>query len=183
MTDVNSLDNMNQGGENPDIKNTILKYGGILGLIGIISVMVTGILSDPSNPNQMAGIVTGCGSFIITIAIYVFAIKSIRDSEFNAGKISLGTGFKIAFLAGLLGTLIQVLFTYLYHTVINPSMLASARDLMDAAAEGADENTAGIMSSMSSLYSAKGQLLMGLVMGPIFSAIIGIIVAAIMKRD
>lgn len=183
MTDVNSLDNMNQGGENPDIKNTILKYGGILGLTGIITVMLTGILSDPSNPNQIAGMVTSCGYFIIAITIKVFAIKSIRDSEFNAGKISLGTGFKIAFLAGLLGTLIQVLFSYLYNTVINPSMLASARDIMEAASEGADENTAGIMSSMSSFYTAKGQLIMGLVSGPIISAIIGIIVAAIMKRD
>ena len=183
MTDVNSLDNMNQGGENPDIKNTILKYGGILGLIGIITVMVNGLLSDPSNPSQMGGMLNSCGSLIITIAIYVFAIKSIRDSEFNAGKISLGTGFKVAFLAGLVGTVIQVLFTYLYNTVINPSMLAAAKDLMDAAAEGTDENAAGMMSFMSSFFSAKGQLIMGLVIGPIFSAIIGIIVAAIMKRD
>ena len=64
MTDVNSLDNMNQGGENPDIKNTIFKYGGILGLTGIITVMLTGILSDPSNPNQSGIITQGSGNTI-----------------------------------------------------------------------------------------------------------------------
>ena len=183
MTDVNSLDNMNQGGENPDIKNTILKYGGILGLISIITLMLTGITSNPESQNMMLSSVISCGSFIVIIAIYVLAVKSVRDSEFNAGKISLGTGFKIAFFTGLLGSVIGALFGYLYNTVINPSMMANLADIMEAAAEGADEGAAGVMSYMSSFYTAKGQLIYGLIAGPLMSALFGIIVAAIMKRD
>ena len=183
MTDFNSLDNISEGGENPDIKSTILKFGGILGLISIIVLMLSGILSDPANPNQMASGAIGCGSFILSIAIYVMAIKSIRDSEFNAGKISLGSGFKIAFFTGLIGSVINALFGYLYNTVINPEQLAFARDMMDEAAVDADEATAGFMNFFSSFVTAEGQLISGLVGGVIFSAIIAIIVAAIMKRD
>jgi hypothetical protein len=186
MTDVNSLDDLSNGGKNPETKNTIIKYGVILGLISIIIAVLTNLLggADPLNPKPAVSFGLGCGGFIISIAVIVVAVKSIRDSEFNAGKISLGDAFKIGFFASIIGTVIAACFNYLNLTVINPEQLEAVREMMEESMAGVDEDSQGFTSFFTNFATNPGmQFVSTLIFGTIFNAIFAIIVAAIVKKD
>lgn len=186
MTDTNSLDDLSKGGKNPETKNTIIKYGVILGLVSVIIAVLTNLLggADPLNPKPAVSIGLGCGGFIISIVIIVMAVKSIRDSAHNGGRISLGDAFLIGFLSALIGTVIAALYNYLNLTVINPEQLEVVREMMEESMESVEDEAQGMVSFFTNFATSPSmQLLSTLIFGSIINAIIAIIVAAIMKKD
>lgn len=186
MTDTNSLDDLSKGGKNPETKSTIIKYGVILGLVSVIMAVLTNLLggADPMNPNPAVSVGLGCGGFIISIVIIVMAVKAIRDSSFNDGKISLGDAFLIGFLSALIGTVIAALYNYINLTLINPEQLEVVREMMEESMESVEDEAQGVVSFFTNFATNPTmQFFSTLVFGAIFNAIIAIIVAAIMKKD
>ncbi len=186
MTDANSLDDLSKGGKNPETKSTIIKYGVILGLVSVIIAVLTNLLggADPLNPKPAVSVGLGCGGFILSIVIIVMAVKSIRDSAHNGGRISLGDAFLIGFLSALIGTVIAALYNYLNLTVINPEQLEVVREMMEESLESVEDEAQGMVSFFTDFATNPSmQLLSTLFFGSIINAIIAIIVAAIMKKD
>lgn len=186
MTDANSLDDLSKGGKNPETKSTIIKYGVILGLISIILAVLTNLLggADPLNPKPAVSFGLGCGGFIISIITIVLAVKSIKDSHFNGGKISIGEAFKIGFFITLIATILGACYNYLNLTVINPEQLEALREIMEESMSGIEDDAQGVASFFTGFATNPAmQFVSTLIFGSIFNAIFAIIVAAIMKQD
>ncbi len=76
------------------MKNTILKYGAIAGLI-TTGMMIISTTMHNQNPDFKGSEIIGfAGMFIAFIFIFI-GIKSFRDKQ-NNGVISFGTGFKFS---------------------------------------------------------------------------------------
>ncbi len=89
------------------MKNTILKYGAIAGLI-TTGMMIISTTMHNQNPDFKGSEIIGfAGMFIAFIFIFI-GIKSFRDKQ-NNGVISFGTGFKIGFLISLIASTMYVL--------------------------------------------------------------------------
>ena len=186
MTDANSLDDLSKGGKNPETKSTIIKYGVILGLASVIIAVLTNLLggADPFNPKPAVSIGLGCGGFILSIVIIVMAVKSIRDSAHNGGRINIGDAFLLGFFVAMIGTLMGAVYNFLNLTVINPEQLEVVREMMEEAMESAGDDAQGVASFFTNFATNPTmQFVSTLVGGAFFNAIIAIIVAAIMKKD
>ncbi|MBK8601470.1 MAG: DUF4199 domain-containing protein [Flavobacterium sp.] len=89
------------------MKNTILKYGAIAGLI-TTGMMIISTTMHNQNPDFKGSEIIGfAGMFIAFIFIFI-GIKSFRDKQ-NNGVISFGTGFKIGFLISLIASTMYVI--------------------------------------------------------------------------
>ena len=185
----NSIDNLGAKEKNPDTKQVIIRYGVILGFISVILAVVMNILGagDPMNPKPGASMAIGCGSLILSIVLMVLAVKAIRDSQHNGGKIKLGDAFMLSFLVGMIATVIGSLYNFIDVSFLNPEKMEMTREMMEQAFEDAgevDEAAQGITSFfMNFATNPTAQLISTIIGGAFFNAIIAIIVAAIMKKD
>lgn len=100
--------------------STGLKYGLILGLISILFTVVmyaTGLLT-----NQMAGMIQGVFSLIVSFAVLFFAIKHHRDAK-QEGYIVLSKAIGVGIITAIISALITSIFSYLLFTVIDPGLM------------------------------------------------------------
>ncbi len=182
---MSTLDNPQVEPVNTSPQQTILRYGGIGGLVLIVYSLLNFVLglSKPS-----AGTFVGFLNIFVVIAIYVFMmIYAVRDHRDNnqGGYITFGKAFTVAFLTSLLAALINTVFTILYMNVIDPGYVG---DIMKASEEfyessGMPEQQIEMsLSWAKSMMEPKGQMILFLI-GTIFGAIISLIVASSMKKN
>ncbi len=170
------------------IWKTTLTYGLYLALISIaISVVVWagGLLESMG---LFGGIFIALGSFLITFIVMFMFARSFRNNELG-GYASFGDIFKFAILVILFSTLISLIYTYIFHTFIDPGytehimavMQQKTLDFMaskgvpEAQMDKAIEKFQEIPTMAKTLWqSALGGLIGG--------AIISLIVAAIVKK-
>ena len=166
------------------IRNNTLKLGLLIGLLGVIINVIIYLVK----PQLFGSFSFGLLLIVIYIVIYFIAVFSVRKS--NGGYIS----FKEAFLASmgiiLISTFIELVFKLVLHNVIDPG-------LSSAVQEGAMESMRGLLEwfgvpedeieqSLEDMdggdqYTVAAQL-KGFVYGIIFSAILSLIIAAIVKK-
>ncbi len=161
---------------------TAIKYGGILGAIAVVLGLImylTG-MTDPesSNPAVSGGI--GCLSIILTIVIYVMAVKKHRDVDLG-GAISFGRAFGVGMATSLVYGGISVVWGLLFNNLIAPDMMEKTREMMMEQAqpgqEGMMETIANVTTSpiLGPIATLIGSLIIG--------AIVSLIVGAIMKKE
>jgi len=91
-------------------------------LLGIILVVYSLILYLAGlNENQWLSAV----SYVITAIVLYFVIINFRDKQQN-GFLSYGKGVTVGLLTGLFASVIFAIFTYIYLTYIDPSILEQA---------------------------------------------------------
>lgn len=151
-------------------------------MIGIVIglVMYLGGMTDPETANQGLSSGIGCLSIIISIVVYVMAIKKHRDTDLG-GSISFGRAFGIGMATSLVYGGISMVWGLIFNNLIAPDILEQTREMMIEQAQPGQEE---FMETIANLVASP-------VLGPIFTvvgslvfgAIISLIIAAIMKKD
>jgi hypothetical protein len=122
-------------------------------------------------------------AYIPFIAFLLLAQKEFRDQL--GGYMSFGEGFSIAWRYGVFSGLILAVFLYLYYAILSPEMytkmLQEVRDSMAAKGLSSDQVDQGMqfLNKMELFF-----VVLGAAIGtPITSMIIGVIGAAILKKE
>ncbi|WP_319503245.1 DUF4199 domain-containing protein [uncultured Draconibacterium sp.] len=151
--------------------NVIIWAGGVMESLGIFGSVIVALLS-----------------FVISFVILFIFTKNYRNKEFE-GYISFAEAFKFAMLVTVVSTVILVIYTYIFHSFIDPNymenLMASmqqktlefmeSRGVPDASIDQAMEKFKEIPTIAKTLRQAA---LSGIIGG----GIISLIVAAIVKK-
>jgi hypothetical protein len=164
---------------------TALRYGVIGGLISVTFGLIANLTGLSTPTSIMGGILIFIISLVIVIGIGYVTIRHHRENELG-GYITFKRGFQVAFVALLISTIINSLWSVLYMTVIDPGAMNEAM----AATEEMLSNF-GIPQSeidkqleeMEKNFTVSGILKNGLVWGSIFAAVVTAIQSAIMKSE
>ncbi len=161
---------------------TAMRYGGILGAIGVVFGLVMYLMgmTEPENAQSGGAIGLGCLSGVITIVGLVMAIKKHRDQDLG-GAISFGRAIGVGTATALISGVISAVWGLLLNNVIDPDMMERTREAMMENAQPGQEEMMETMANIfaNPVFSPIATILGSIVMGFILSLIIG----AIMKKD
>lgn len=163
-----------------------MNYGGIIAAIMIIITLIQylGGFSDPANAQSPTAMVIGFISFAVWIGGVIMAVKAHR-SELG-GYMSFGQGFRVAFFTFLVISAISAVWNFVFYTFIATEFLEKTLEFVQYTMEdaGADDDTIEMMMGIySRFYTPTGFMLMTLIGGTIFGAIVALIMGAAMKKE
>jgi hypothetical protein len=158
-----------------------LIYGAILGFVSVFISLVfyfIGLVTE--NWTDWVNILIG-------IALLVYLMIHYRK-EYLGGYASFGQIFIMVLVsAGIIATIISVLYTYILHTHIDPGLIDQIKIATEEKITSNsmisesmyDDIFARMEKSMSVAYMIK----IALIFGPVVNAIIGLIVAVFVKKE
>ncbi len=158
-----------------------LIYGAILGLVSVfISLVFYFIGMATVNWTNWVNLLVG-------IVLLVYLMIQYRNVHLG-GYASFGQIFVMVLVsAGIVSTIIGALYQYLLFTVIDPGLVDQIRI---AAEEKIMSNSRipesmydDIMEKMEKRMKVGYMVKMALIFGPIVNAIIGLIIAAFLKKE
>jgi tetrahydromethanopterin S-methyltransferase subunit B len=164
-----------------------IRYGLILGLIGIVLSLILYLLTGGSNFPSNAWIffaVIGVGSIIINIVGQVLATKAYRTEI--GGYISFGKAFQAAFFTALVAIGVGLIWQVFNETVLIGDMEQYTENVSKLFMEPFGMDPDAIEQALDAqrpLYKGLARNLLNTVMsGVIGSAIFSLIVGAAMKK-
>ena len=163
--------------------SVVIKWGLIYGLIGVIYVFLSAMLGLQGAGSIAIGIVAWLFTVGLAFLMYFLATKEYRGE--NGNLISLGRGFGINMLVGLIGGAIRGGGFYIYAKFIDPSYVQNMIEAQMEAQEqfgGPSASSAEVPAFVKFLQTAEfmaGSTFFGVVMGAL---IIGLIVAAVNQK-
>ena len=165
-------------------KNTSIWYNGlvwgaILGFIGIIYAVILYMLDQNLNQNL------GYLGMVITIVILILGVRSYRDNIMG-GILPFNPAFKFGFVVVVVSTVINLIYSYILWTVIDPGIITKMKDMqMEKMLEqGIPEEALDQAMAISSKFMTPLMMtIMGLFFGILMGTIIALIVAAIFKKN
>lgn len=163
-----------------------MRYGGMIAAIMIVITLVQYLsgLSDPANAQSPATMVIGFISFAVWIGGVVMAVRAYRTEL--GGYMSFGEGFRVGFFTFLVISAISAVWNFLFYSFIAPEFLEKTLEFVQYTMEdgGADDGTIDTMMGIyERVYTPSGFMLMSLVGGTIFGAIVSLIIGAAMKKN
>lgn len=174
--------------QKPDFWKTALYWGVVSGIASIIlSVLMYVLGFMPTSFGRIA--LSMLISLALLIIILVMAIKSYRS--LLGGAITFGQAFKFGFFVLLFGTAISSIYTFIFLQFIDPEYLKNVMDQFmtnleefmlnrgvpeDQVAKAMEEANKPLPGPAKSAIQGFFQIL-------IFSTIVNLIVAAIMKKN
>lgn len=162
----------------------VKKWGLISALIGIVFQLiqqVTGVMSQSGTIIALYTVV----SIGVSVAIYVMALREHREQELG-GFMSFKRAFYLAFMIGMVSTVVVLIFNYIYMNFINPNameaQLEMTRGMMEKFGMPEDQLDAAIEKQRASLASPMS-MLTGLFGAGFVVAILSLIMGAVMKKE
>ncbi|MEZ4786824.1 MAG: DUF4199 domain-containing protein [Flavobacterium haoranii] len=161
------------------IKNLILTYGFILGLVSIGISVIKYLLGDYLERSTFESIL----GFIILIVFIYIPINIYKKS--NEGYLSLSESFKIGLGVGLISALISILYIYIFANFIEPEFVNNILEIeiekMKSSSTPAEniKQAYNMMKNYMLPMMFGGIIFVNLFFGFIFSLIIGFI----LKKD
>ena len=157
-----------------------LIYGAIVGFVGIL-VGVIFYVMDLAVENW-----TNYVSMLISVAILIYCLVTYKK-EYLGGYASYGQIWKMTLVIGIIATIITTIYSYILMGIIDPGLI----DKMKIAAEQKFLNNPRIPESMmdstlerlENSMNLKRIMIMGLIFGPVVWAILGLIIAAFVKKN
>jgi hypothetical protein len=157
-----------------------LIYGAILGFVSVFLSLVFYFLGM-STTNWTTWVGT-----LIGIVLLVYLLLQYRK-DYLGGFASFGQIFLMALVAGIFSTIIGVIFAYLLYSVIDPGLLEQvkiiAQEKIMSNSRIPESMYDDIFEKMEKRTTAIGIAKMGLYMGVFMNALIGLIVAAFIKKE
>lgn len=158
-----------------------LIYGAILGFVSVFISLVFYFIGMATE-NW-----TNWVSFLISLVLLVYLMIQYRNT-YLGGYASFGQIFVMAFVsAGIIATIIGVIYQYLLLTVIDPGMVdqirIAAEDQIMSNSRIPESMYDDIMERMDKRMNVPYMIRMTVILGVIFNAIISLIVAAFIKKD
>jgi hypothetical protein len=158
-----------------------LIYGAILGFVSVFLSLVFYFIGL-STENWTSWVI-----MLINLVLLVYLMIHYRR-EYLGGYASFGQIFLMVLVsAGVISTIINVVYQYLLYTVIDPGLLEQMRIM----AEERIMNNSRIpesmyddlMERMAKTMTVSYMTKMQLILGPVINAVIGLIVAAFLKKE
>ncbi len=179
------LDNTIEPKTNAPIWKTALQWGAYATVAGILLSLIMYLMDY----NPMAGGMSGMFTFLfiglIMAGIFAgLAIKQYRDRD-NGGYVKYGTGLLISVVVSSISATGGQIWEYIMGTVIDPMRYekmaeAFAETWGEAMPAEALEEAVSKMANGPEVLSIFTSGLLG---GAFFGLIVGLVVAAIMKRE
>lgn len=180
---MDTLDTSNEHPSPQPMTNTILKYGSYLALSTIL-VFLAFYLGNIS----MVSITGGFGLMILMIGIsimcVIMAVRHQRDT-LEGGFLSFGRAFAIVAGVIMLSTLISSVFNYVFYNFIDTEYISNLiSDFTETWGSSMPEDSLEEATrEFENMGTAGGILKSALKNGATFALIIGLITAAIMKKE
>ena len=159
------------------------KWGLIYGLIGVIYVFLTSMLGVQGGGNMLIGVLSWLFTAGLAFGVYFFATKEYREG--NQDQITLGKGFGLNMMIGLIGGLIRAIGFYVYIKFIDTSYIDSILEAQIAAQERfggptpSQDELPEFMKFFQTPEFFAGSVFFSVILGAL---IIGLIVAAINQK-
>jgi hypothetical protein len=157
-----------------------LIYGAILGFVGILLSVIFYFL------NLTTESWVGWISIVISIAVMAYCLVAYRK-EYLGGYASFGQIFVMALVIGIISTVLSSIYTYLLYAVIDPDLIEKVRLMAEDRILNnprIPESTAGdIIERMEGRFTPVRMVRMTLIWGVVGNAIIGLILAAFVKKN
>lgn len=168
---------------NEIIKKNGISFGFIFGLFSVLLTTTLYIVDLELFTNSWIGII----SVIISITIGIILITKTKKQLNNV--ISFKEAFTVYFIAAAIGSTISTVFNYLLFNFIDPQAKETIKeitmkytaDLMAKFGAPAESVTETMKKLAETDNFSLGNLSMGLAFSLVFSAIFGLILAAIFK--
>lgn len=162
-------------------KQIALTYGLILGFVSIAFAVVLYAMGKHLDGGSLNTI----GSLVITIGIIVFGLRTFKIG--NGGFLSLSEALKTGLAIVLIGTIISLLYTYVFMTYIEPDFMSQMMELQQQKALEANPNLTDeqleAMETMTKKFSSPMIIMaVGLVWSLFIGFIISLIAGLIMKK-
>lgn len=160
------------------VKSISIKYGLILGLIGIIYFVILDFLGQAQNQSwNYLGI-------IFSIIAFYLAYKEFKvDGD---GFMSYSQGLGIGTLSSLISSAISGLFTLIYINFINTSFMENMKQMQIAKLEEQGLSDAQIEQAapmMEMFMSPIAMFFMVILIGTFFGFLVALIMSAIFKES
>lgn len=187
---MSTLDNLNETNQPSNVSPWpgALRYGLITGmaLVAISLLLSLAGVVDPTNQSNPGNWLASILSYAIMITGMAMAVKNHRDNELGR-YISFGRSFLVGFIVIIVASVLSLVYTYVYFTVIDPGMLEAileaSRDQMIEQRGLSEEDADQAMAMTSFMFTPGMMALLGTLGSALFGAIFALIVAAIMKRN
>ncbi len=158
-----------------------LIYGAILGFVSVFLSLVFYFIGLATE-DWTSWIV-----MLIGTALLVYLMIHYRK-EYLGGYATYGQIFIMVLVsAGIVSTIISVLYTYLLYTYIDPGLLdqirITAEEKIASNPRIPDSMYDGIFEKLEKHISVPYMIKMALISGPALNAIIGLIVGAFVKKE
>lgn len=168
-----------------EVKSTASRFGIIAAVISIAYTLIAYLFDLSLMVNPWMGIAL----WVIGLVIYIVAVSQTRNKL--GGFISFRDAFSSFILAYIISSLLATAFNILLFTAIDPGAAEELQDMSIEATVEMLENfgapTSQIEDTIDQMEGTNQfsvlQLVKGFFWGIVVYAIIGLIVAAIMKRN
>ena len=168
--------------------NKAVQYGLIYGIITIILTMITYFIGPSFYSKWMNFILLMIAGIILTIIVVTMAMKDRKKSQ--GGYLSFKEGFQTGFITVLVAILVSTIFSIVFFNFIDPGyatqvqnvIVDSTTEMMEKfGAPDAQIDEAIAKAEKNNPFSIASQL-KNVVSNLIFSSIIVLIIAAIVKK-
>lgn len=157
-----------------------LIYGAIVGFVSILLGVIFYFLDLTTKSwNQWL-------SLLITIVVLSYCLLAYRK-EYLGGFATYGQIFVMALVIGVISTILSSIYSYFLFTVIDPDLTDKLRLVAEEKVlnnpripEGMHDD---IIDRMAKNFTIRRMMVMGVIMGIVFNAIIGLILAAFIKKE
>ncbi len=165
--------------EKVSVSQVGLKYGLIIGLVFIVYGMILQFLNLDMKLMQNLGYL----NYAALIAVIYLAHKAFKEG--GDGYLSVGQGIGIGTLISLIGGALSGVFSYIYLSFIDDSMLTKVKDMQIAEMENRGMDDAQIEQAMNIAGKFMTPLMMAvmsIVVMVIFGFILSLIVSLFTKK-
>jgi len=155
-----------------------IRFGLIIGFVSIIYSLILFVTETNTNTT-----LSWLGMIIPIVGI-VLAYKAFKNE--NDGYMSYGQGLGIGTLLSAISGILSGLFTYVYVSFIDPTVLSRMREMqvLELEKKGMSDEQIEQAQGMVEKFSGPGMMLVFAIIGGIvIGFIISLIVAAIMKNN
>lgn len=170
---------------NPAVKSTASRYGLIIAAIGIAYTLIAYLIDLKLLVNTFAGI----GLWLVNLILLIVAVSMVKKA--GGGFISFKEAFSTFVLTYVISALISSVFSILLFSVIDPQAAERLQELIIETTVNMMERFGAPESQIEeqlenmegSAQFSIGSQVRGFFTGIVIYAVIGLIVAAIMKKN
>ncbi len=157
-----------------------LIYGAIVGFVGIL-VSVVFYFLDLTTASW-----TGYVSMAIGVAVLIYCLVTYRN-EYLGGVASFGQIFLMALVIGIISSILSAAYQYVLYAVIDPGLIDKIRIVAEERVMNnpriPESMYEDIFERMETRMTATRMVRMALILGPIVNAVLGLIIAAFVKKS
>tara|TARA_B110001450_G_C17462937_1_gene416973 strand:+ start:143 stop:664 length:522 start_codon:yes stop_codon:yes gene_type:complete len=161
-------------------KSFTVNNGVILGVAMVLISLVIYATGNHLEPHWSSSVLSG----VLFVGIIVFGIKKYKEA--NGSLLSWGKGVKIGVGIAVLAGLINVIYSYIFTSFIEPDFMSQMMEIQNQSFldQGMTEKQIEVTKEMSKKFQSPGIVAaMGIIMYAIGGFVVSAIGAAIMKKS